>query len=147
MIALEQFSHVFTDIPFNRTLGLKLDSIETNYIQMSFDMREELIGNFVHQILHGGVISSVLDMAGGAAAMIAHVQKHPSHDLLQLAEQLGRTGTINLHIDYLRPGKGQHFIAKAHVLRSGNKITVTRMELYNEEQVLIASGTGTYMIG
>lgn len=147
MIALEQFSHIFTEIPFNHILGLKLDFIEQDHIQMSFDMRQDLIGNFVHRILHGGVISSVLDMAGGAAAMIAHVKKHTSHDLMQLSEQLGKAGTVNIHVDYLRPGKGNHFIAKAYVLRSGNKITVTRMELYNEEQILIATATGTYMVG
>lgn len=147
MIALEQISHVFSSIPFNQTLGLQFDSIEKDHILMHFDMRKELVGNFLHGILHGGVISSVLDMAGGAAAMIAHIQKHPAHDLLQLSEHLGKAGTINLHVDYLRPGKGHRFIAKAWILRSGNKITVTRMELMNEESVLIASASGTYLVG
>lgn len=147
MISMEKFSHLFTEIPFNRVLGLKLDKIEKDFISMCFDMRKDLVGNFLHGILHGGVISSVLDMAGGAAAMLAHIQKYPSHDLMQLSEQLGKAGTVNLHVDYLRPGKGKHFFAKAWILRSGNKITVSRMELYNEEAVLIASATGTYMVG
>ena len=147
MIATEQFAQVFTAIPFNRILGLKLDSIEKDHILLHFDMRDELVGNFLHGILHGGVISSVLDMAGGAAAMIAHAQKYPTHDLLQLAEQLGKAGTINLHVDYLRPGKGKRFTAKAWILRSGNKITVSRMELLNDESVLIASASGTYLVG
>lgn len=146
MIALEQFSYVLSAIPFNRILGLKLDSIEKDHILFHFDMRDELVGNFLHGILHGGVISSVLDMAGGAAAMIAHIQKNPTEDLAQLSEQLGKAGTINLHVDYLRPGKGSHFVAKSWVLRSGNKITVTRMELYNEETTLIASASGTYLV-
>ena len=80
MIALKQISHVFSSIPFNKTLGLMFDSVENDHILMHFDMREELVGNFVQGILHGGVISSVLDMAVGAAAMIAHIQKNPEHN-------------------------------------------------------------------
>lgn len=147
MIALKQISHVFSSIPFNKTLGLIFDSVENDHILMHFDMRDELVGNFVQGILHGGVISSVLDMAGGAAAMIAHIQKHPGHDLLQISEHLGKAGTINIHVDYLRPGKGKRFFAKAWILRSGNKITVSRMELTNDENSLIATATGTYMVG
>ena len=147
MIDIEHFAKIFADIPFNQLLGLKLDRIEQDHLIMHFPMRAELIGNFMHRILHGGVISSVLDMAGGAAAMIAYVQKHPAHTLPQLTEQLSKASTVNLHIDYLRPGKGKEFITKAWILRSGNKISVARMELFNEESVLIATGTGTYLIG
>lgn len=146
MDILNRFTQIISEIPFNRILGLTLDTIETDHISLRFTNRHELIGNFLHGILHGGVISSVLDMAGGAATMISVAKKHLGHDLEQLALQLSKSSTINLHIDYLRPGKGSEFIAKAWVLRSGSKICVTRMELINEESVLIATGTGTYLI-
>jgi acyl-coenzyme A thioesterase PaaI-like protein len=32
------------------------------------------------------------------------------------------------------------------ILRDGKKVVVTRMELQNEEGVLIATGTGTYIV-
>src|SRR5579862_1391226 len=101
---LEHFSRVFSEIPFNRILGLTLDAIEKDHILISFTMREELIGNYMHGILHGGVISSVLDMAGGAAAMVAAIQKRPSDDLSQLAAVLSKSSTINLNVDFIRPG-------------------------------------------
>lgn len=147
MDLLKQFAHIITEIPFNRTIGLKLNEIESDHISMHFLNHEALIGNYLHGILHGGVISSVLDMAGGAAVMAAIAIKHPDHSIEQLAAILGKSSTINLHIDFLRPGKGQHFIAKAYVLRSGSKISVTRMELFNDETTLIATGAGTYLIG
>jgi len=146
MHSLEKYADVISSIPFNKTIGLKIDSIEKDLLIMSFENREELIGNYVHGILHGGVISSVLDMAGGAAAMAAVVMKHPKKSLEHLAEILGKSSTVNLHIDFLRPGRGKIFTAKSHVIRSGNKISVTRMELFNEKSSLIATGTGTYMI-
>ncbi len=144
---LKQFAHIITEIPFNRTIGLKLSEIESDHITMHFANNTALIGNYLHGILHGGVISSVLDMAGGAAVMAAIVMKHPDHSEEQLATMLGKSSTINLHIDFLRPGRGEHFSAKAYVLRSGSKISVTRMELINDQSVLIATGAGTYLIG
>jgi uncharacterized protein (TIGR00369 family) len=146
-IALEQFSRVFSDIPFNRILGLTLNAIEKDHIVIHFTMREELIGNYMHGILHGGVISSVLDMAGGAAAMIAAIQKRETDDLTKLTSVLSKASTINLNVDFIRPGKGETFITKAYVTHSGNRVTFTRMELHNQESTLIATGTATYMIG
>ncbi len=52
-----------------------------------------------------------------------------------------------MRIDYLRPGKGVHFFSNATVIRTGNKIAVIRMELKNQEDMLIAVGTGAYTVG
>jgi uncharacterized protein (TIGR00369 family) len=145
-IALQELAKVFEKIPFNRMLGLQLDTVADDHIVMSFKMKDELIGNFLHGILHGGVISSVLDMAGGVAAMIAAMQKHSDKSLTELAGILGKSSTIDLHINYLLPGKGDHFIAKAWVQQAGNRITFTRMELLSQDK-LIASASGTYLVG
>ncbi len=145
--ALLQFAQVFSDIPFNRILGLSLNAIEKDHIVIGFTMKKDLIGNYMHGILHGGVISSVLDMAGGAAAMIAAIQKRETEDMTKLAAVLSKSSTINLNVDFIRPGKGETFMTKAYVTHSGNRVTFTRMELYNQESVLIATGTATYMIG
>ena len=56
-------------------------------------------------------------------------------------------GTIDLRVDYLRPGRGTHFLAEARLLRAGNKVAVTRMELHNDKEELLAVGTGTYLCG
>jgi uncharacterized protein (TIGR00369 family) len=145
--ALQQFTRVFSEIPFNRILGLTLDAILEDHIVISFIMKKDLIGNYMHGILHGGVISSVLDMAGGAAAMVAAIQKRESDDLAKIAAVLSKSSTVNLNVDFIRPGKGSTFTAKAYAVHSGNRITFTRMELYNQESSLIATGTATYMIG
>ena len=49
-------------IPFNRMLGLRIDSLGFKAPRLRFDMRPELVGNPVRQILHGGVISATLDV-------------------------------------------------------------------------------------
>jgi acyl-coenzyme A thioesterase PaaI-like protein len=48
--------------------------------------------------------------------------------------------------DYLRPGKGDEFVATAQVIRRGNKIAACGMEPHNQDQLHIATGTATYVV-
>jgi uncharacterized protein (TIGR00369 family) len=66
--------------------------------------------------------------------------------LQMMAERFARIGTIDLRVDYLRPGIGNHFIATGYVLRTGKKVAVARMEMHNDERQLIAVGTGAYTV-
>ena len=91
--ALQLLAGAFSSIPFNRMLGLKLDHITSENATMSFTMKNELIGNFLHGILHGGVISSVLDMAGGIVVMAEAISKHPEASTEELAAVLGKCST------------------------------------------------------
>jgi len=57
-------------LPFNKVLGLRIDRLEPGNVRVVFDMKPELVGNYVHGVLHGGVVSSVLDATGGIVASI-----------------------------------------------------------------------------
>ncbi|MEO4048444.1 thioesterase family protein [Pseudomonas sp. CAU 1711] len=137
----------FQRIPFNQVLGIRIDELSGERVVMSLPMKPELIGNFVQGILHGGVISALLDVAGGAMALIGAFDKHQHLSPSERMQRLSKLGTIDLRIDYLRPGRGQRFSATAVPLRAGNKVAVVRSELHNEEGVLVAVGTGTYLCG
>jgi uncharacterized protein (TIGR00369 family) len=143
---LHMLAMTFSAIPYNKMLGLQLDSIEANFVVMSFDMKPELIGNFLQGILHGGVISSVLDMAGGVATMASAIMTHADKSVEDLIERIGKTSTVDLHIQYLSPGLGKRFSAKAYLTKMGKKISFARMELSNDENVLIATGSATYLV-
>jgi uncharacterized protein (TIGR00369 family) len=138
---------VYENLPFNRLLGLNIANLKLDEAGFSFPMRTELIGNAVHGILHGGVISAVLDTTGGMTATASAIKRKQglSHD--EIADWIARIGTIDMRIDYLRPGRGNRFQSTGIVMRTGNKVAVTRMELSNEENVLIAVGTGAYIVG
>jgi uncharacterized protein (TIGR00369 family) len=138
---------LFERIPFNEYLGIELDEVSRERVVMHLPMKHELVGNFFHGILHGGVIASLLDVVGGAMAMIGAFEKHQHLTTEERALRLSRLGTIDLRIDYLRPGRGKRFSASGTLLRSGNKVAVVRSELHNEEGVLVAVGTGTYLCG
>ncbi len=134
-------------MPFNRFLKIHIDVLTTEEVRVRIDMRQELIGNFVRQILHGGVISSVLDLTGGLIASVELLKLIREDSTDEIVTKMSRVGTIDLRVDYLRAGKGNYFKASGSILRKGNKVAVTRTELFNDSDLLIAAGTGTYLIG
>src|SRR5438477_11587670 len=101
-----------TGVPFNAVLGLKVESLDPEAPKLRFDMKPELIGNPRRQILHGGVISAVLDVAAGFAIHLA-VGKSRTEEPQD--SQFPSIGTIDLRVDYLRPGRGKYFIATGRV--------------------------------
>jgi len=137
---------VVEKIPFNKVLGLSVESLDLDRPSVKLGMREELIGNFIRGSLHGGVISSTLDFMGGLVAFLGVLKTLDGQPPAVMAARFAKIGTIDLRIDYLRPGLGRHFIATGYVLRTGKKVAVTRMELHNEQRDLIAVGTGAYII-
>ncbi len=129
-------------IAFNKHLGLKVDSFDLEAPRLRFDMRPELVGNPARQILHGGVISATLDVAGGFAIML-----QLAAEMTGIPTSFPKMGTIDLRVDYLRPGRGKHFIATARIVRKGSRIAVTHMKLVNDAGELIATGGAAYVVG
>ncbi|MDR2243145.1 MAG: thioesterase family protein [Providencia alcalifaciens] len=134
-------------MPFNQLLGIELLQMTDDLVQLSVKNRPELIGNFTQNILHGGVIASLLDVVGGMVCINRILQRIEPLVHQDIADKMSKMGTIDLRVDYLRPGRGEVFIASASLLRDGNKIAVTRSELHNEKNHHIATATATYLIG
>ena len=134
-------------IPFNKVLGLTVHSLDEEHMQVHFNMRDELVGNFMRGNLHGGVISSVLDLVGGMNAWLGVMKQMKDSSLDELVERFIKIGTIDLRVDYLRPGLGKYFTSSGNIMRTGNRVSVVRMELQNDQEQLIAVGTGTYIVG
>jgi len=133
-------------ITFNQTLGLVVESAAAPAPRIRFAMRPELIGSAVHGRLHGGVISATLDAMGGFALMVVIGEKHADESTTQVLQRFAKISTIDLRVDYLRPGIGQHFVASAEVTRLGGRIGSTQMRLVNDQGTLIATGSAAYVI-
>lgn len=132
-------------IRFNEVLGLHLQSMRPPTLR--FEMRPELVGHYVYGRLHGGVISATLDATGGFALMAAIGEKHPDESAEQVMHRFAKMGTIDLRVDYLRPGLGRQFFATAEVTRLGGRIGSTQMKLVNDEGTVIATAAAAYVIG
>ena len=123
-------------IPFNTYLGVKAVEIRQGYARLDIPFRPELIGDPVRPALHGGVISALADTAGGIAVWT------------QVDDPRGRVSTIDLRIDYLRPGRPETLVAVATVVRVGNRVGVADIRLFHPSapDETIATGKGDYNI-
>ena len=133
-------------IVFNNLLGLKLNEVTATHVSASLTMRPDLIGNFSEGRLHGGVISAALDTTGGMAATAALCARYPHENFEQHAVRFAKLGTIDLRVDYLRPGISTHFEIRAEVIRLGSRIANTRMEFLGSDGKLLATGNGVYIV-
>jgi uncharacterized protein (TIGR00369 family) len=123
-------------IPFNKFLGIQATVIERGKIRLEMPFREELIGDPLKHALHGGVISTLADTAGGIVVWS------------MLDSSSLRVSTIDLRVDYLRPGKPERLIAEAVIVRLGRTVGVSDIRLFqaSAEDETIATGKGVYAI-
>ncbi|MEY4345015.1 MAG: hypothetical protein RL032_847 [Pseudomonadota bacterium] len=133
-------------IVFNSVLGLKIASITPQRVTAHIAMRPDLVGHFSHNRIHGGVISAGLDAMGGLAVMAAIGARHMDETPTQRLHRFGKLGTIDLRIDYLRPGIGERFELRAEVMRLGSRVASTRMEFLGADGKLLSTGAAAYIV-
>jgi len=139
--------HIFEEkIAFNQVLGLTIVSLAPERVVGRIAMKPELVGHFSYNRIHGGVISAGLDAMGGLAVMAAIGARHLDEPPMQRLHRFSKLGTIDLRIDYLRPGIGEHFELRAEVLRLGSRVASTRMEFLGADGKLLSSGAAAYIV-
>ena len=144
---VEGLTRIFEErIVFNQVLGLKITRLQPDRVTGRIQMRHELIGHYSHNRVHGGVISATLDAMGGLACMAAIGARHMDEPAPQRLQRFSKLGTIDLRIDYLRPGVGDYFDLHAEVLRLGSRVASTRMEFRGPDGKLLSTGAGAYIV-
>jgi uncharacterized protein (TIGR00369 family) len=133
-------------ILFNQVLGLKITSLKPERVIGRIDMKKDLVGHFLYQRLHGGVISAGLDAMAGLAVMAAIGARHMDESPEQRLHRFGRLGTIDLRVDYLRPAIGDHFELSANVMRLGSRVASTRMEFRDAAGELLSTAAAAYIV-
>jgi len=134
---LEALRHLAEElIPFNKFLGVRVLVLELGRVELEIPWRDELIGDPFKPAVHGGVISTLADTAGGMALWTA------------LDNPTQRVSTIDLRIDYLRPGRLEALVAEAVVVRAGRNVGVTDIRVFHPSArgEVIATGKGVYSI-
>ena len=122
------------EIPFNRVLGLRVRHVSLGVAALEIPFRPELIGDRERPALHGGVVSALADTCGGAAVWT------------RVGPQ-DRVSTIDLRVDYLRPGRAETLVATGRVLRVGNRVGVVNIVVTHDgDPEPIAEAKGVYAI-
>ena len=119
------------EIPIHRYLGLKVETIEKEFIRVRIPFREDFVGDIRTKRWHGGIMATVMDSVGGAIG-IANFES-PEDKL----------STIDLRVDYLRFAEGKDLLFEGKLVRMGNRIMVTKMKAFHDG-VLVAEGRGVY---
>ena len=124
-----------TQIPFNRLIGLKVEHIERGKVVLKVPFFSQAIGDPFRPALHGGLLSTLADTAGGLA-VFTQVQDHQV------------VSTLDLRIDYLRPGQiNCDLFGSSKVLRLGKRVGVTQTTLYhNDIDQPVAIATAAYTV-
>ncbi|MEZ4437239.1 MAG: hotdog domain-containing protein [bacterium] len=120
--ALAPLAQFMTEaIPYNRAMGLRVDHLVPGTALLRLPWRDDLTGDPLRPAVHGGVISALIDNAGGVA-------------VFSTLDARQRCSTIDLRVDYLGPGPtGADLICAARVIRRGRRVAVTRMEVWSGE--------------
>lgn len=130
-VTLERMQAMLDGSPFIHLMKMRAVSLDRERQQVVIDVplapefeRHPGTGQF-----HGGVIASLIDVAGDFALVI----------LLG-----GGVPTINLRVDYLRPAGGNRLRACASVRRAGRTIGVVDIDVTDGSDRLVAIGRGCY---
>lgn len=116
---------------FLNALGGKLEHIETGKAVLSLKKEEWLTQHLGY--LHGGVITTLADSAGGAAAVT-------------MVPEDNQVVTSELTMHFLRPAIADEIIATAEVLKGGKQLIIVEVSVIEKEtEKLIAKATGTWV--
>jgi uncharacterized protein (TIGR00369 family) len=119
--------------PFLKGLGVVFDRYEPDDVVLRLPFREDLTNDGVYY--HGGVIASVVDTAGAAAAW-------SNHDF----DKGARASTISMSIQYVGACKKSDLVCAARTVRRGKELTFTEITAADTDGNVVAHAVQTYRI-
>ncbi len=121
-------------LPYSKAIGLAFEHTNQNRPVFSVNWREVLVGDVNSQVIHGGVLTTLIDVTGGVAVS-AHLEDYES------------LVTLDLRIDYLTAAKvGKKIYAQSECYRLTGQVAFVRTTCFHEDvNKPIAFGMATYM--
>ena len=129
---VEEIKDSFTKQTIMGLIGGELTRVEPGAVEITLPYRADLTQQ--HGYVHAGIITTIADSACGYAA---YTLMPPGSDVL----------AVEFKVNLLRPAKGERFVARAEVIKSGRTLTVVRADVHafsdggSRELVAIMQGT------
>ena len=119
--------------PYARFLGLRLE-LAGEEMTAILPFASHLVGNPILPALHGGVIGAFMEMT--ALAQLSLVQ--PERRIPK---------TIDITIEYLRPGRAQDTFARATLRKVGRRVANVQVECWQDSRTRPVAGmTGHFLL-
>ncbi|WP_225029358.1 PaaI family thioesterase [Xinfangfangia pollutisoli] len=133
-------------IPYLRFLGLELRRADERLISV-LPFQPMLIGNPMLPALHGGVTAALLEVTAIVGLLWQDLasDEGPWNKAAAAARPMPKT--IDLTVDYLRPGLARDAFAAARIVRSGRRYASVHVEAWQDDRSrLFAQGTGHFLL-
>lgn len=115
--------------PYNTWLGVNVTELTNDSIVFEVEGRDEFTNSHAGEVVHGGVVSSLLDLAA----------------CFSLVGSLGGTApTIDLSVSFLRPVTPGKIIVTGRLIKPGRTVAFAEAELRNEGGKVAATARGTF---
>jgi uncharacterized protein (TIGR00369 family) len=115
-------------------IGAELSTVAPGLVEISLPFRPDLTQQ--DGFLHAGVITTIADSAAGYAAYT-------------MMPAGSRVLSIEFKVNLMRPARGETFVARAEVIKSGRTLSVVRADVFaisaDGEKEMVATMQGTMM--
>ena len=127
---------VLESLPHNAKLGIRMVEVAPGRCTTYIEFRSELIGDPSRGVLHGGVVTTLIDATAGAA-VYATIPRGTS------------LATLDMRIDYLKPTEPhKRLYAGAELYRLTRRIAFVRASAYQDDPGNpVAYCIASFMIG
>lgn len=131
--AIQSLDAFLQRVPYVRFLGMRVE-LAGDEMTAVLPFSQKLIGNPMLPALHGGVIGAFMEMTALAQLSLATPARRVPK-------------TIDITIEYLRPGRAQDTFARAILRKVGRRVANVQVEAWQESRSQPVAGmTGHFLL-
>lgn len=124
----QRVSKSFKKQSFLSLIGAKIENVEKGKVTISCERKDTLLQQ--QGLLHGGVITTLADVAGGYAA-------------LTIMPENTEVLTVELKINLMRPANANKVIAIGEVIKAGKTLVIVETTVTDEKNKILAKMIST----